>query len=161
MLKENGITKRMSVPNTQFYVVDDRGNKKAFTVNIPPRDVALNRTDILNVVDACLAVMEDCIKRGEDLTFYGIGTLGLKWRAPRMVKAPGSDEWMEVPEHYVPCIQFGNVLKTAARIYEASLHESRINTPDPIYDIGDRPMEFSYDDYYGEDDDEEDGGIDE
>lgn len=144
----------MSVSDTQLYISDDFEHKYRITVNIPDKEVYYTKKDVANIIDGCLAVMEDCLKRGEDLSIYGIGTLGVKYRAPRMVKTPGSDVYHQVPEHYAPNVQFGNIFKTAAKIYGANLKESQINLPDPIYDIGDRPIEFEYDmfDEDGEDD---------
>lgn len=150
VLGENDIKKRMSVPNTNLTVTDEEGNSKKFAVKIPDRYMLYNHKDVQNIVDACLAVMEDCLKRGDELTMYGIGTLGLKYRAPRMVKIPLTEEWTQVPEHYVPHMKFGNTLMSAARFYEASLRESQISVPEPIYDIGDKELDF---DLFEDDDD--------
>ena len=136
------MTKKMAVPDAGLTIMDDHGHQKKFSVKIPDRSVFYNKKDVQNIVDACLAVMEDCLKRGEDIVMYGIGTFGLKYRAPRMVKAPGSDEWQQIPEHYVPYWKFGNVMQNAARIYEAALRDSKINLPDPVYDDGDLDEDF-------------------
>lgn len=155
VLRDNDVKKKVSVPDTFFYVMDDSGNKKKLYVKIPDRTVSYNKADVQNIVDACWAVVEDCLKRGEDLTFYGIGTFGLKWRAPRMTKAPMTDDWYSIPGHYVPNFKYGNILQNAVKIYEQNLKESEINVPDPIYDIGDR--EFDFDSLYDMPDEDGDG----
>jgi nucleoid DNA-binding protein len=142
--------KKVSVPDGVFYVVDEEGNSKKISIKVPDRSMGYNKQDVKNIVDACLAVMEDCLKRGDDLTFYGIGTMGLRWRAPRMTKPPMSDEWVQIPGHYVPYFKFGNVMQSAVKIYEQSLKESQINIPEPIYDIGDKEIDFELED--GDDD---------
>ena len=147
----------MSAPNSNLTITDDSGDSRRITVRIPDRQIPYNKRDIGIVIDACLAVMEDCLRRGEELTFYGFGSMGLKWRAPRMVKAPMSDEWTEIPGHYVPNFKFGNVFQSAVKIYEQSLRESKIQLPDPVYDMGDEG--FDFDAYVAgsfDDEDEED-----
>lgn len=143
----------MTAPNTFFNISDDQGHKKRFTVKPSDYEVSYNKSDVQKVVEACLAVIEDCIKRGEDINFYGIGTIGVKYRAPRMVKEPLSDVWHQVPEHYIPYWKFGNVMLRAAKIYENALRESQVNLPDPIYDIGDRELDFE--DMYPEEGEED------
>jgi DNA-binding protein HU-beta len=157
VLKNNDLKKKVSVPDTFFYIMDDFGNKKKLSVKVPDRLVSYNRADVQNVVDACLAVIEDCIRRGEELTFFGIGTFSLKWRAPRMTKAPLTDDWYSVPGHYVPSFKCGSILNTAAKLYEQSLKEKELNVPEPIYDIGDRELDFEtmYGDCYEEEGDED------
>lgn len=137
VLKDNDITKKIAVPNYPLYVVDDHDNKKMFSIKVPDREVNYTIADVRNVLDAMLAVMEDCLKRGDEITLFGVGTFGVKRRAPKMVKLPGTDEWTTVPEYYSPYVKFGNVFKSAARLYGKVLDESSITLPDPIYDEDD------------------------
>lgn len=154
ILNQQGITKKISVPDTALTITDDEGGSKRIVIKIPKRSAQYNQQDVKNIIDACLAVMEDCVKRGDELTFTGIGTLGVKYRAPRMVRAPMSDEWHQVPEHYSPYVKLGNIMQAAARIYGATLKDSQIRLPDPIYDIGDREMDFDEMNFGSEDGDE-------
>lgn len=150
VLRDHDVTKSVSVPNTYITILDDKENKRKLPVKIPDRQIAYTKTDIRNIVDACLAVMEDCLRRGEELTFYGFGTMGSKYRAPRMVKKPMTEEWCDIPGHYVPYMKFGAVFQNAVRFYEMVMKESTIDLPDPIYDPGDRPIDPETGDYVEE-----------
>ena len=79
------------------------------------------------IVDTCLAVITDSLKRGEELNIRGFGVLGLHKRAPRRAKIPGTEDWVEVEGRYVPKFYFGNDLRMAARVYELSLDEKYAN----------------------------------
>ena len=63
-----------------------------------------------------------------------------------MVKMPGTDEYVEVPGAYTPYAKFGNIFKTAARLYGANVDESSIDLPDPIYDDDDELFVSQYED---------------
>jgi len=134
ILKNNDVKKSVSISSHQFFIMDEEGNQSTFRVPIPIRKVQYTKTDISNILDAFFAVLEDCIKRGEELSIYGVVSFGIKQRAARMTKIPGTEDWVNIPEKYVPYTKFGNILKTAARIYEANLKESQVELPPPIYD---------------------------
>jgi len=134
VLRNNGITKHVNVASYPMYISDDEGNQKKFVVPIPAREVPFNKVDAGHFIDAFFAVLEDCIRRGEELNIYGIITFGLKVQSARMLKIPGSDEYISVPPKMIPYVKFGNMLKTAARLYDAKVKESRIELPPPIYD---------------------------
>jgi len=135
LLRANGVKKAVSVPDGVFYVVDDNGNKKKFTVSVPDREVNYTIKDVSNILDGILAVTEDCIKHGEPVHIYGLGALRLKKRAAGMMKLPDKDEWHEVPEHYIPYFKVGEIIKQAARLYEENLKMSNIgDIPAPVYD---------------------------
>lgn len=134
ILRDNNIKKSVSVPDTFFYLVDEKGNKNKFTVSLPDKDVMYTLKDISNILDGFFAAIEDCIKHGEEVSIYGMGSIKLSKREAYMQQVPGRDEWFDVPEHYIPYCKVGEILKQAARIYEASLRESHIDIPEPIYD---------------------------
>lgn len=124
VLQNNGIAKRISMPKQVFHISDDEGNKKDFIVRKTDKDVSFNMSDVSSIIDACLLVIEDAIKHGEEVSLHGFGTLGLHHRAARKTKKVGTDEWVDVEARYVPKFVSGNNLKIAARIYEMSLSES-------------------------------------
>lgn len=134
VLRTSGIKKAVSVPDCSLYVMDDAGNKKKFTVSVPDREVQYTIRDVSNILDGIFAVVEDAIKHGEEIHLYGIGSLKLSKRAAGMMKVPDKDEWYEVPEHYIPYFKVGEVIKQAARFYDATLAKSKIDPMAPIYD---------------------------
>lgn len=133
-LKENKITKPVSIPRNVFHISDDNGNHKDFTVKLPDREIVYYQDDVEKILDACVAVIEDAIRHGESVSYHGVGSLGLKYRQPRMSKIPGTDQWIEVPGRYVPKFTMGNVLRVAAQNYGLSLGDDNHELPPPIYD---------------------------
>ena len=121
VLKRNNIRKPVSSPKQVFHISDDEGNKKDFIVQKTDKTVAYNSNDVAAVVDACLSVVEDALKRGEPINIYGFGTLGVHKRAARQTLHPVSGEVVHVKERYVPKFVFGNSLRMAAKLYELSL----------------------------------------
>lgn len=123
VLRSNGVSKKISTPKQVFHISDDEGNHKDFVVRKTDKEVYFNSNDIASIVDACLSVIEDAIKHGEDITLHGFGTLGLHYRAARKTKKVGTDEWVNIEARYVPKFVSGNNLKIAAKLYEMSLSE--------------------------------------
>lgn len=122
-LRENNMRKPVSVKKHTFHITDDEGNSADF--NIKQRDKAVLYTvdDATNVIDACLAVILDAIRKGEEINIKGFGCLGLHYRAARRTKEPNSGEWCEIEARYVPKFAYGNDLRMAARLYEVNLAE--------------------------------------
>lgn len=122
-LRENNMRKPVSVKKHTFHITDDEGNSADF--NIKHRDKAVLYTvdDATNVIDACLAVILDAIRKGEEINIKGFGCLGLHYRAARRTKEPNSGEWCEIEARYVPKFAYGNDLRMAARLYEVNLAE--------------------------------------
>lgn len=127
VLQSNGISKRVSTPKQVFHISDDEGNKKDFSVRKTDKEVSFNSNDVAFILDACLLVVEDAIKHGEEVTLHGFGTLGLHHRAARKTKKIGTDEWIDIEARYVPKFVSGNNLKLAAKLYELSLLEPSPN----------------------------------
>lgn len=122
-LRENNMRKPVSVKKHTFHITDDEGNSADF--NIKQRDKAVLYTvdDATNVIDACLAVILDAVRKGEEINIKGFGCLGLHYRAARRTKEPNSGEWCEIEARYVPKFAYGNDLRMAARLYEVNLAE--------------------------------------
>lgn len=127
VLQSNGISKKVSTPKQVFHISDDEGNKKDFSVRKTDKEVSFNSNDVAFILDACLLVVEDAIKHGEEVTLHGFGTLGLHHRAARKTKKVGTDEWINIEARYVPKFVSGNNLKLAAKLYELSLLEPSPN----------------------------------
>ena len=123
LLREKNIKKPISIPKQVFHISDNDGNSKEFTIKKTDKSVLYTRNDVELIVDACLAVIEDSIKRGEPVSFHGFGTLGLNYRKPRTTKCVGTYEDIVIEGHYIPKFSFGNNLKMCAKIYELSLND--------------------------------------
>lgn len=124
VLHSNSVSKKISIPKQVFHISDDEGNCKDFVVRKVDKGVSFNSNDVAYIVDACLLVIEDAIRRGEEVTLQGFGTFGVHHRAARKTKKIGTDEWIDIDARYVPKFVSGNNLKVAAKIYEMSLCES-------------------------------------
>lgn len=134
VMRENNIRKPVSSPKQVFHISDDEGNKKDFVVKKTDKSVLFTVDDVEAVVDACLYVIEESLKRGEPVSIRGFGSLGLKYRKPRATKRPGTEEWVDVEARYVPKFSFGNDLRMCAKVYELSLGDGLIGAELPIFD---------------------------
>ena len=122
-LRSNGLRKPVSVRKHTFHITDDEGNSADFNIRQQEKNVLYTVDDTANIIDACLAVILDAIRNGEDVNIKGFGCLGLHYRAARRTKEPISGEWCTVDARYVPKFAYGNDLRMAARLYEVSLAE--------------------------------------
>jgi DNA-binding protein HU-beta len=125
VLRENNIRKPVQAQKMVLHISDDYGNQSDFTVKKSDRGLLFTSCDVGAVIDACLAVIEDSIKHGEDVSIHGFGTIGLHYRAARQTKHPETGDLVNIKARYVPKFNFGNTLRTAARVYELSLEETR------------------------------------
>lgn len=133
VLRTNDIKKPVSIPKQVFHISDDEGNSKDFTVKKTDKSVQYTKDDVTAVVDACLYVIQESLKRGEPINFRGFGTLGLNYRKPRATKCVGTKEDVVIEGRYVPKFSFGNDLRMCAKIYELSLKD-KLCEPEPVYD---------------------------
>lgn len=121
VLQENNIRKLVAAQKTVFHISDDNGNQSDFVIKKSNRGLLFTTADVTAIIDACLAVVEDAIKHGEDIAIHGFGTLGVHHRAARQTKHPDTGETISVDARYVPKFTFGNTLRMAAKVYELSL----------------------------------------
>jgi nucleoid DNA-binding protein len=124
VLRANNIRKPVSVKKQTFHITDEEGNTADFHIKQQDKNVIYTVDDTMNVIDACIAVIIDAIKNGEEISIKGFGNLGLHYRAARRTKEPISGEWIEIEARYVPKFSYGNDLRMAARLYELSHAES-------------------------------------
>lgn len=130
-LRENDLRKPVSVRKHTFHITDDEGNSADFNIRQQEKSVLYTADDVANIIDASLAVILDAIRKGEEISVKGFGTLGLHYRAARRTKEPNSGEWCEVDARYVPKFAYGNDLRMAAKLYEVSLTEKPESLPEP------------------------------
>lgn len=131
-LRENNMRKPVSVKKHTFHITDDEGNAADFNIKKRDKSVLYTIDDVSAIIDACLSVIFDTIRNGEEINIKGFGSLGLRYRAARRTKEPKSGEWCEVEARYVPKFAYGNDLRMAARLYEISLsdHPEELSEPD-------------------------------
>lgn len=122
-LRERDIRKAVAAKRHTFHITDDNGNTADFVVKQRDKGVFYTQEDVGIVIDHCLDVIIDSLRRGEEINIRGFGTLGLHKRAPRRAKVPGTGEWVDVEGRYTPKFWFGNDLRMAARGYELSLND--------------------------------------
>ena len=123
VLRDNDIRKHISAQKTVLHISDDQGNQSDFVIRKSERGLLFTAGDVTAIIDACLAVIEDSLKHGEDVSIFGFGSLGLRHRAARQAKHPVTGDPVNINAGYVPKFNFGNTLKMAARVYEMSLHD--------------------------------------
>lgn len=123
VMRENGIRKPVSSPKQVFHISDDEGNKKDFVIRKTDKSVMFTIEDIESVIDSCIYVIKEALKRGENITFHGFGSLGVHHRKARATKRPDTGEWVEVEARYIPKFTFGNDLRMCTKLYELSLNE--------------------------------------
>lgn len=133
-MRENNIRKLISSPKQVFHISDDDGNQKDFVVKKSDKGVLYTVDDVEAVLDTCLAVIEEAMRRGEAVSVRGFGTLGLKYRKPRATKVPGTEEWVDIESRYIPKFTFGNDLRMCAKVYELSLADKQLDVALPVFD---------------------------
>lgn len=121
LLSENKIKKHITTPKQVFHISDDDGNSKDFSIKQTEKTIAYTQTDIATIMEACLCVIQESLKRGEPVSIRGFGTLGLTYRKPRITKYIGTDEDVVIDGHFIPKFAFGNDLRMCAKMYELSL----------------------------------------
>ena len=124
VLRANNIRKPVSVKKQTLHITDEGGNTAEFHIKQQDKNVLYTVDDATNVIDACIAVIIDAIKNGEEISIKGFGSLGLHYRAARRTKEPNSGKWCEIEARYIPKFSYGNDLRMAARLYELSCAET-------------------------------------
>ena len=134
LLRENNMKKSVSVPKRVFHISDDDGNSRDFQVKETNKNVVYTSDDVLAIIDACICVVLDTIKRGEEISIHGFGKLGLKYRQPRELKNVLDGEKCFAPGGYVPRFVFGNELARCAKMYTQAMADKEINKVPVILD---------------------------
>lgn len=133
VMRKNNIRKSVLVPKRTFHISDDDGNKKDFVVKSADKNVLFSVDDVETILDTALQVIEDSLKVGEPVTARGFGTLSLQYRKARATKQLGTNDWITIDARYVPKFSFGDNLRMAAKLYELSLEDLKLNEPLPIF----------------------------
>lgn len=135
-LREHEIRKPVRVEKNTFHITDSEGKTADFTVRQHDKTVIYTYDDVSNIVDACILIIEEALKKGDCVNLRGFGTLALHYRAPRRVKDPNEGLWHSIAGHYFPKFFPGKNLKMAAKVFELNLEdqEEAPKLPDPVYD---------------------------
>lgn len=123
-LRSNNKKKQVSSIKHVLHISDDFGNHKDFIVHKGDRGIIYTIDDVETILEYTIAVIEDAIKRGEEITIRGFGTLGLKYRKARSTKNVKDGEQVEIAGRYVPKFSFGNELRRCAKYFELSQNEA-------------------------------------
>ena len=72
VLRANNIRKPVSVKKQTLHITDEGGNTAEFHIKQQDKNVLYTVDDATNVIDACIAVIIDAIKNGEEISivFY-------------------------------------------------------------------------------------------
>lgn len=124
VLRNNNIKKPVYAHKQVIHIYDDDGNAKDFVIKKKDTGVAFTADDINAIIDACIYVIQDALKHGDNVSIRGFGSLGLHYRKARTTKHPATQESVDVQARYVPKFTSGNDLKMCAKIYELSKGES-------------------------------------
>lgn len=118
ILKENEIRKAVPAVKSQLYIRDEEGNESKFVVKCERRSYQFNEDDVDAILDALFEVMRECMREGNEMSIYGIGTLGLHYIKPRRtVMIDGSGE-RTVEGHFIPRFYPGKYLRTDVKTFE-------------------------------------------
>lgn len=134
-MRRRNIRKPVSIPKQVFHISDNEGNSKDFTIKSTDKSVLYNRDDVEAVVETCLYYAQECLKKGEPISFRGFGTLEVKYKKPRSAKNVYDGSEIIINGRYSPKFTFGNDLRMCAKMYELSLEERLKEIPDDEYDI--------------------------
>lgn len=125
LLRDRGSRKSVSVPKQIFYISDDDGNTRQFSVKKKDRNVVYTIDDVESILDALIDVTMDALRTGDNVSIRGFGSLALQHRKARSTVHPDTGEPIIIQARYVPKFSFGADLRTCARVYEAHLKESK------------------------------------
>lgn len=138
ILRERNVRKTVPAVKSQLYIHDEEGNESRFAVKCERRSYQFNESDVAAIVDALLDTIRECLRAGDELTIYGIGSLGLHYIKPRRtVMIDGSGE-KTVAGHFIPRFFPGKYLRADVKTYEMNREgDAMPNMPEIEEDDGD------------------------
>lgn len=149
VLRRNNVRKDVPPKKHVFYISDDEGNSKKFSVTQQARSVLFSAVDVETILDAAMFIINEAIKRGEPVNLQGFGSFKLRHLKHISVNDFNSDGKIEIPDRYSVKFTPGCDLKNSAAVYGTSIEDMRAIT---------LPLNFVDDDveYDVEDEDDED-----
>lgn len=146
VLRDNEIKKYVAPQKTILHISDDCGGSSNFVVKRSETGLQYTIDDITVILDACMAIIEDALKNGEEVSIQGFGTLGIRRRAPRMTAHPVTGEIVDISERYVPRFSPGKNLKNATAVYSV-IAEQKLKEADAIVADGSSVDDEEEDEY--------------
>lgn len=136
ILARNNIKKKVQGKRVVFHISDDDGNTKDFVAKKSGSSVQYTQEDVRNIMTAFWDVVEEALKRGEEVTIFGYGTFYVQKRAQRNTLHPETGKPIIIKEHYVPKFAFGKTLKVATKVFDSAVNDSKLMEPVtiPYYD---------------------------
>lgn len=147
VLRDNDIKKYVAPQKTILHISDDNGGSSNFVVKRSETGLQYTIDDVTAVLDACIAIIEDSLKNGEEISIQGFGTLGIRRRAPRMTSHPVTGEIVDISERYVPRFSPGKILKNATAVFSV-IADQKLKEADEIVADG-SSIDEEEDDEYG------------
>lgn len=133
VLQQADIRKEIAIRAEKFRITSDSGDSAVFTVDRKAKRLYYNVNDVGNILDAIIAVIEDCMSRGESVGVRGFGQWEVRKTKEHKVREPDQEIWHTIPSTYRPKFTAGCNLSQAARSY--GLQEDDIGAaqflPDP------------------------------
>ena len=85
--------------------------KSDFIERLMAGQIHLSARDIVTSVNAVLEHMSNSLVDGDRIEIRGFGSIGLRYRAPRIGRNPKTGESVSVPGKYVPHFKPGRLLR--------------------------------------------------
>ncbi|WP_415063714.1 HU family DNA-binding protein [Bdellovibrio sp.] len=86
---------------------------KAQLIELVAKRTKTTKTQAEQVLDATLTVIEEALKKGDEVKLVGFGTFSKSARKPRQGRNPKTGETVKIPSSYVPRFKPGKDLKDA------------------------------------------------
>lgn len=125
-LRQNNIQKELPAQRATFRVTDSLGNASDFVVKKPSKPANYTMDDVTVIYEAIIKAIEDSLAEGEDVFLRGFGTFSLHKRKETVTKHPTTGEKITIKSHYIPKFSSGDGLKMAAKRYELSFGDFKI-----------------------------------
>lgn len=87
--------------------------KKAEFITLVAEKAELSKKDTEKALDAILESIQECLVKGDSISFIGFGSFGVAERAAREVKVPGTNKTYKSPATNVVKFKVGKQLKDA------------------------------------------------
>ncbi len=130
-LRDSNIRKSVHVPRHTLHISDDNGVSKDFVVKGADKEIMFTAGDVGAIIDATMQVIIDALIHGDNVSMRGFGSIGLQYRKPRATRQVCTGDEIIIAGRYVPKFTFGNDLRMAARLYEASVNDKSM--PHDLY----------------------------
>lgn len=84
---------------------------KAQLVELVAEKTKTTKSQSEQILDATLKIIQDALKKGDDVKLVGFGTFSRNTRKPRQGRNPKTGETVKIPSAYVPRFKPGKDLK--------------------------------------------------